>query len=92
MYFNIKCIGKLPGPTNEFVRSLVFETGEFEQPKFDCMFWVLKRTLSLRGSFEYAQHMFWLRNKKTIFLLFKGRNVKLCNIVVFKNCSKLWSL
>ena len=36
MYFNIKCIGKLPVPTNEFERSLVFETGEFERPKFDC--------------------------------------------------------
>ena len=36
MYFNIKCIGKLKGPTNEFERSLVFETGEFERPKFDC--------------------------------------------------------
>ena len=38
MYFNIKCIGKLPGPTNEFERSLVFETGEFERPKFDCRY------------------------------------------------------
>ena len=37
MYFNIKCIGKLPGLTNEFERSPVFETGEFERPKFDCM-------------------------------------------------------
>ena len=36
MYFNIKCIGKLLGPRNEFERSLVFETGEFERPKFDC--------------------------------------------------------
>ena len=36
MYFNIKYIGKLPGPTNEFERSLEFETGEFERPKFDC--------------------------------------------------------
>ena len=36
MYFNIKCIGKLPGPTNEFEQTLVFETGEFERPKFDC--------------------------------------------------------
>ena len=36
MNFNIKCIGKLPGPTNKFERSLVFETGEFERPKFDC--------------------------------------------------------
>ena len=37
MYFNIKCIGELLGPTNEFERSLVFETGEFERPKFDCI-------------------------------------------------------
>ena len=37
VYFNIKCIGKLPGPTNEFDGSLVFETGEFERPKFDCI-------------------------------------------------------
>ena len=37
MYFNIEIIGKLPGPTNEFERSLVFETGEFERPKFDCI-------------------------------------------------------
>ena len=36
VYFNIKCIGKLLGPTNEFEQSLVFETGEFERPKFDC--------------------------------------------------------
>ena len=38
MYFNIKCIGKLPGPTNEFEPSLVFETGVFQRPKFDCTF------------------------------------------------------
>ena len=37
VYFNIKCIGKLPGPTNEFEGCLVFETGEFERPKFDCI-------------------------------------------------------
>ena len=37
VYFNIKCIGKLPGVTNEFERSLVFETGKFERPKFDCI-------------------------------------------------------
>ena len=36
MNFNIKCIGKLPGPTNQFEQSLEFETGEFELPKFDC--------------------------------------------------------
>ena len=42
--FNIKCIGKLPGPTDKFERSLVFETGEFERPeferpKFNCISW-----------------------------------------------------
>ena len=36
--FYIKCTRKLPGPTNEFERSLVFETGEFERPKFDCIY------------------------------------------------------
>ena len=36
MNFKIKCMGKLPGLTNEFEGSLVFETGEFERPKFDC--------------------------------------------------------
>ena len=36
VYFNIKCIGKLLGPMNEFERSLVFQTGKFERPKFDC--------------------------------------------------------
>ena len=41
MYFNIKCMGKLPGLTNEFEGSLVFETGEFERPKFDCTILVL---------------------------------------------------
>ena len=43
MYFKIKCIGSLPGPTNEFERSLVFETGEFERPKFDCIILYHKR-------------------------------------------------
>ena len=37
VYFNIKCIGKLPGPTNEFEQSLVFETDKFERPKFDSI-------------------------------------------------------
>ena len=31
-----KYIGKLPGLTNEFQRSMVFEAKEFERPKFDC--------------------------------------------------------
>ena len=33
------------------------------------MFWVLRRTVSLRRSFEYPQHMFRLRHKKNNFLL-----------------------
>ena len=34
--------------------------------KLNISFWVLKRTVSTHrdGSFEYQQHMFWLRNKK----------------------------
>ena len=35
-YFYIKYIGKWPRLTNEFQRSMVFETDEFEQPEFDC--------------------------------------------------------
>ena len=34
---------------------------------FKHVFWALKRTLSLRRSFEYPKHMFWLKNKKIIF-------------------------
>ena len=34
-------MGKLPGLTNEFEGSLVFETGEFERPKFDCIAGIL---------------------------------------------------
>ena len=39
---------------------------------FKHVFWVVKRTISLRrfkreGSFEYPQYMFWLRNKKNYF-------------------------
>ena len=48
MYFNIKCIGKLPGPTNEFERFLVLETSEFEQPKFDCRLFLIVSSGHLR--------------------------------------------
>ena len=51
MNFNIKCIGKLPGPTNEFEQSLVFETGEFERPKFDCISFFSKIELTQIGWF-----------------------------------------
>ena len=37
MNFSIKYMGKLMGPTTEFQRSMVFETGEFERPKMDCI-------------------------------------------------------
>ena len=28
------------------------------------MFWVLKRTVSLKRFFEHPQHMFWMRNRE----------------------------
>ena len=31
------------------------------------MFWVLKKLSHGDSSFEYPQHMFWLRNKKNNF-------------------------
>ena len=34
--FFIKYIGNLPGLTNEFWQSMVFETGRVERPKFNC--------------------------------------------------------
>ena len=46
MYFNIKCIGKLLGQTNEFERSLVLETGEFDGPKFDCIYVTIRVVLT----------------------------------------------
>ena len=52
MYFNIKCIGKLPGPTNEFERSLVFETGKSERPKFDCLYIMY----NLRAIYRHGSH------------------------------------
>ena len=54
MYFNIKRIGKLLGPTNEFERSLVFETGEFERPKFDCI-GSLKQNVVITASSEVGK-------------------------------------
>ena len=33
------------------------------------MFWCSKEPSHLDGSFEYPQHMFWLRNKKNNFQL-----------------------
>ena len=56
MYLNIKCIGKLPGAPNEFERSLVFEIGEFEQPKFDCK---IKFKLNILCDFEGQCHIIY---------------------------------
>ena len=36
---------------------------------FNICFWVLKEPSHLDSSFEYPQHMFWLRNKKNYFLV-----------------------
>ena len=59
MNFNIKCIGKLSGPTNEFERSLVFETGEFERPKFDCIY--------LRHCFKIVFEIFHVMGRWPLF-------------------------
>ena len=58
MNFNIKCIGKLPGPTNEFELSLVFETGEFERPKFDCIL-----NLEYQGYSDFLKSLFQISLK-----------------------------
>ena len=44
------------------------------------MFWVLKRTVSLRRLFEYPQHMFSLRNE--IFIFWKALLTKVLYTVV----------
>ena len=36
---------------------------------FNICFWSSKEMSHGDGSFEYPQHMFWLRNKKIIFLV-----------------------
>ena len=54
MYFNIKCIGKLPGQSDEFERSLMFE-----RPKFDCKMLVFRarihKLLVRKGKWEDNQ-------------------------------------
>ena len=37
--------------------------------QFEHMFWVLEEPSQWDGSFEYPQHMFWLRNKKINFFV-----------------------
>ena len=71
MYFNIKCIGKLPGPTNEFERSLVFETGEFERLKFDCKNICYTRNIgempTSKGPFKFLG-IFTYKHRTSVYL------------------------
>ena len=56
----MKCIGKSPGPTNEFERSLVFETGEFERPKFDCIYGLklkVSKGAKIRNRYNQVPHL-----------------------------------
>ena len=48
---------------------IVYKYDYFLTRQSKHMFWVFKRAISSRRSFEYPQHMFWLRNKKNNFLL-----------------------
>ena len=64
VYFNIKCIEKWLGLTNEFERSLVFETGEFERPMFDCT-WSSCTCYKVRQPLVYLVFMYMLQGKTT---------------------------
>ena len=55
------------GPDNH---NLVCQSGIVFYFQFKQMLWVLKRN----SSFEYPQHMFWLRNTKKSALLSEGLN------------------
>ena len=44
---------------------------------FSACFWCSKEPSHWDGSFEYPQHMFWLINKKIVFL-FRLLNLKAC--------------
>ena len=69
MYFNIKCMGKLPGLTNEFEGSLVFETGEFERPKFDCIQIQLRNLSKTPKLLQIHLTHFWLPDSHLPMLL-----------------------
>ena len=67
MYFNIKCTGKFLGLTNEFERYLVFETGEFERPKFDCSLSkyasvLFLKSVSMNGPDSYGYTKFMIQS------------------------------
>ena len=94
VYFNIKCIGKLPGPTNEFERSLVFDTGEFERPKFDCTVFFLQnlresdtywRSKQFRTDINYnfasKLHNALIINKMHVAFAFRSLTVFTCFLV-----------
>ena len=52
------------------------------------MFWVRKKLSLWDVSFEYPQHMFWLRNKKIIFLVRPLKGIYLSKAL---SCMKLYS-
>ena len=52
------------------------------------MFWVFKRPSHWDGSFKSPQHMFWLRNTKTIFLVRTSIQVQ----HPFLFCSMQWKI
>ena len=82
VYFNIKCIGKLPEPTNEFEWSLVFDTGKFERPKFDC---INMRKMDLT---TWPKH-----NQNQLFVIFFGLPYSICTtqyrVLEYGICSKI---
>ena len=49
---------------------LKYEQGQYRKiDSLNMCFWCSKEPYHGEGSFEYLQHMFWLRNKKNNFLL-----------------------
>ena len=47
------------------------EYNYFHTHQFKHVFWVLKRD----GSFEYPQHMFWMRNKENSYPIHLSRGL-----------------
>ena len=55
----------LIGPVKQ--KNLAWNWDYFLIHQFKHVFWVLRGPSHLDGSFEYPQHMFWLRKQKIIF-------------------------
>ena len=57
-------------PLNVYCFSLHMRNGSYANDRFQLTKnFGAQNNVSLRRFFEYPQHMFWLRNKKTIILL-----------------------